>query len=152
MDIAKINNSPSFSAKFICTPTFNEAVMCAKNAKGTDLKYTFYNALSIIHEASEFKNFKIETISSDAKKILNNKFKIQAEKQNGDVFSYTTSVLDKDEEGVSAVKSIIDFIEKFYGHKTASYARLSRKFPSIELNSRIDGVLTRNVNKYDTKL
>ena len=147
MQIFKIDNT-SFSAKLQQTKTLQEAVMSAKNETKTDAKYNFYNALNIIHEDLGLLDFEIKSVAKDAKDTISNKFKLKAKNADGDVFSYTTSIYDKEEEGISAMRAISDFIEKYYGHRTALYTKLSRKFPPEDLNDKIDGILYRNHNRY----
>ena len=138
----------NFRAKIIRTNAFKDAVMSAKNESNRGTKYSFYNAVNIIHDDSNMKSFEINKISLN-EKSERFKYNILAKLSNGDVFTYkTSSFYDNEEADKFAVKAIIDFIGKFYSKKTASYIKLSRKFPESEINERIDGILIRNSKKY----
>ena len=145
MMINKVN-STNFKAKLVRTPIFNEAVASAKNTNN-NTKYAFYNAINVIHEDFGFKKFQIDKVES-AKQQLRPLFKLIAEENNGDSFTFVTNLSDAENEGQSAVTAIIDFISKCYGKRTAQYIKLSRKCAPDELNERIDGILYRNQNRY----
>lgn len=144
-------NNVSFKAKIIRNTEMNEAINNAKNNEiWLEDKYAFYNALDLIHNDFRTKTFKIESISSPIKSTQK-QYRMTATAYNGESYTFTTSINsnDKKDSGRIAMKSIIDFIGKYYGNDMLAEARIRRTCLSTELDEKINYLLIRNKVLYD---
>lgn len=143
MNINKITPI-SYKGKLIRTQTFDKAVEAAKTEKlPLSMRYSFYNAIELLHDDFGVKSIEMNKIGTPS-----NQLKINAISSDGVSFPYSVSIDEAANEGISAVKTIINFMREYYGKRTYQYVTLSRKFDISQINEKIDSVLKCNKSRY----